>query len=234
MSRVPVLSILVAAVLLVPLAGSAAPGATGSIPDPSLSQVPDVVTTTPDGSFEVTARIVNVAGPVAGVDVDLHFSDEATALLAWIDPVPATADVPVHLETTPGEPYRDYRQVSDADGFVHFHIAAGGCVRFQDLQSAPYVIQVRAAGVLLAECDVNSPDVVNAQGQLATDLGHSICLDGNTGVGLADASYHATAITQALVQRCSKFTAPYDGPVGLADTVILADYVIDGTAGSCN
>ncbi len=196
--------------------------------------VPDVFTLSPDGSFAVSFQVVTSCGPVAGAAVDVEFSADATALIAWTDPVPAGADVPAHPETTPGEPYRAYRAVTDANGMVEFHIAAGGCVDPERFTGDPFVLQVRTDNVFLAEIGVNSPDAVNAQGQLATDLGHSICLDGHTEVGLADASFHAPAITQGLVEYCSRFTAPYTDPVGLADAAVLADYVTDGAAGTCN
>ncbi len=234
MARFLRISLIAAAVMAL-----AATGAMANIPDASLSNVPDYLTVTPTGDFDI---VIQVNGPQGGVNsavVDIEFSADATGLIAWADPIPASAATPVHYETTPGEPYRAYRVTADANGEARIKIAAGGCLTpsgFDDFGGGPFIVQVRADNVFLGEVAVNSPDAVNKDGYLPTDsaLEASTCAGGTSEVGLADASFAAAAITGGLVQPCTKFTAPYSDPVTLADASILADYITAGAGETCN
>ncbi len=211
----------------------ATPRSAGAIgpPDPHLSVVPPMVTVAPDGSRPYTVVVILAQGPVAGAYVEVEFSPEATALVAWTVPVPPGADIP---ETGPGGGFL-FAGTTDANGEVSFHIAGAGCVAEKVGTVDPYIVQVRADNVVLAEPVVNSPDAVDADGVLPEELDTSICdpVTSSTSVGLADALFHTAAIKQGLVEICTDFTDDGNPAVGLGDAGILTPYVRDGTAGSC-
>lgn len=226
--------------LLAAMALVIATGALANIPDPNLSTVPDVLTVTPDGSFEIVIVIQGAQGPVNGSFVEIEFSPVAggpyglpqtDGLIAWSDPIPAIADVPTG---GPGGGFLFSGNTSPT-GEIRFRIAAAGCVAEKVDDIAPYVAQVRADNIVMNECYVNSPDVVDALGALPEDLDYSICnqATGSTSVGLADALFHTPPISQGQAEVCSKFTAPYDGPVGIGDATVLTPYVKAGTGWTC-
>lgn len=113
-------------------------------------------------------------------------------------------------------------------------MAGAGCIDLARFEEAPYILEVRAYGIVVGSPQLNSPDVVNSGGMLPTELGTSICEDGQTRVGLSDAVFHTGPVKRALVEPCSKFTPPFDGPVSLADAVIITDYVLRGPSAACN
>jgi hypothetical protein len=203
-------------------------------PYPDLSIVPDMITIAPDGSFSCRVVIEGTAGPVPGSYVEIEFSPEATALIAWTVPIPPGADTPV---TGPGGGLL-FAGSTDANGEVTFHIAGGGCVAQKNNAEPvePYIAQVRADNILMNEPGVNSPDAVNADGQLPEFLGYSICDPGTatTAVGLADALYHTPSIKTGEEEICTNFTGPdYSDGIGLADAGLLTPYVKGGTTGTC-
>jgi hypothetical protein len=218
--------------LLVVAAMAVATGAFANIPIADLSTVPDVLTITPDGSFEIVITIQGAQGPVVGSFVEIEFSPEATSLVAWTTPTPPGANVAI---TGPGGGYL-FSDNTDANGEVRFKLAGGGCVAQKNTAEpvTPYIAQVRADDFVMNECSVNSPDAVDISGVLPEDLLYSICSSaGITEVGLSDALFHTPPIKQALVEICTKFQAPYDGPVGLGDAGVVTPYVKSGTSGTC-
>ena len=226
----PGLTVLLAAGVLFTPAG--APAAGGWPPDPS--GVPDMVTISPDGSFTCHMLILGSGGPVTGSYVEVEFSPEATALIAWTVPVPPGADTP---QIGPGGGYL-FVGITDGNGEVTFHIAGSGCVAQKNNAEPvePYIAQVRADNILMKEPGVNSPDAVNADGELPEFLGYSICDPGSgtTTVGLADALYHTPQIKTGEAEICTNFTGPeYDDGVGLADAGLVTPYVKGGTTGTC-
>ncbi len=71
--------------------------AVANIPDAALSVVPTFVTIAPDGGgtvVNVTVQVNGALGGVGGAFVTIEFSADATALIAWSDPVPSGADFP--------------------------------------------------------------------------------------------------------------------------------------------
>lgn len=206
----------------------------GSGPPPrELSEVPDMLTVTPDGSFPYHVIINGTAGPVVGSMVEVEFSPEATALIAWTVPIPPGADTPT---TGPGGGLQ-FSGATDANGEVTFYVAGSGCVAHKNAaeQVEPYIAQVRADNLVFNEIGVNSPDAVDGDGTLPEFLQYSICdqATGTSSVGLADALYHTPQIKQGSIEICTKFADPFTDPVGLADAGLLTPYVKAGTAGSC-
>jgi hypothetical protein len=89
-------------------------------------------------------------------------------------------------------------------------------------------------GFLINEPELNSPDAVNSQGKLPTELGTSVCENGRTAAGLSDVVFHTRAIAGGLVEPCSKFTAPFDDPIGIGDAVVVTPYLKFNVSGACD
>jgi hypothetical protein len=216
-------------------------GAMANIPDPGLSVVPDFITITPDGNFDVVLVINGQLGPVQGAVVTIQFSPDATRLVAWSDPV-QNGDVPSHLECT-AEPYRTYTSVADVNGEAHFHIAGGACIEDAPYAAANgtlYITHIEADHVPMKESQVNSPDVVDGSGNKCTYTqinpnGVSTCdINGVSTVSANDGAYHAPQFKNGLVDVCSDFTSPYgDGGSG-ADASIAADYIKNSKSLTCH
>ena len=218
----------VGALVLAVMAASAT-GALANVPDPELSTVPGVLTVTPDGSFEFKVDVESQAGPVAGAVVEISFAAATDTLVAWCvgqtHPIITASD-------------------GDGDGSVSFFVEGGGCVDFASLPPGfPAVAQVRADGILLANIDVNSPDIVNdTNGLRSTEDGPprnalgSNCagMPSGTEVGTGDAVEHTPNFSLGLVDVCSNFTGPdFDDAVGLPDVVVATPYLASGTACAC-
>lgn len=184
------------------------------------SDVPDQIVLTPDGSIPFTISIHSCGTPplpVIGAIVDIEFSPEADALIAW----------------APGQPHPIVTGTTGADGTATFHIAGAGCVDWDRFTGPGYIAQVRGDDIILKEPYVTSPDVVNNEGLLPTQLGTSICENGVTSAGLSDAVFHTRAIGDALVEPCSKLTGNPADPVNLDDAVAITPYIRAGAAISC-
>ena len=194
------------------------------LPDPELSEVPDCITITPDGSFEYRVTVMGSdlgvpCGPLPGLLVEIEFLPVANSMIAW----------------RVGQPNPVVAAVTDLNGDARFYLEGGGCVL--DTQVAGCVNQAVArvsAGVVLADvlC-VNSPDAVDGSGTLPACAPTTTCSGGITTVGLSDAVYHTNSIAGGLPDRCSKFVESFDAPVGLADAVIVTAYVLLGSTCPC-
>lgn len=209
--------------------------AMANIPDPGLSAVPDFITIAPNGGGATLSIEVQVNGALGGVDgaiVEIEFGAEATALIAWSDPVPVVpgygASIPVQVCPT-----RKYVAAADVTGKAVFHIAGGGCIKEPDFTGASFIARVSADNILLAEVEVNSPDVVDQAGQLATDIPGPVCDAGGMSVGLADAVYHAAFFKSGNYEKCSDLGFPYGGTTGLEDATIGSVFIKAGTSASC-
>lgn len=205
--------------------------AVANIPDPGLSVVPDFITIAPNGGGVTLSIEVQVNGALGGVDgafVEIEFSELATSFIAWSDPVPGGASVPTQLCPT-----RKYVAAADVTGKAVFHIAGGGCLKEPDFSGAPYIARVTADNILLAEVEVNSPDVVDAAGQLATDLEDPVCDGGSMAVGLADAVFHAAFFKSGNYEKCSDLGFPYGNDIGLEDATIGSVFIKGGTSATC-
>jgi hypothetical protein len=167
------------------------------IPDPALSDVPNVVGS-PGGTLAYQVRVLGSSGPVEGALVRLAFSAEAEALLCWCS----------------GQTRPEIDAVSDAAGVATFHIAAGGCLDPAHLSEPP--VQVFADGILLAEVGLVSPDVVD-------NFGLHPWQGWNPGtscsVGLPDGVAHTGPVKTGSYSYCSDLDS--DGSVGLLDAVLL-------------
>jgi hypothetical protein len=216
---------------LVLLTAILAPVPAGAETWPDLTGIPEAVTVTPDGSFGCLVIIRTSQGPITGSYVEVEFSPEATALVAWTEPLPPGADVPT---IGPGGGYL-FSGSSDANGEVVFHIAGAGCVAEKSGDIDPYIVQIRADNFVMGEPPVNSPDAVDGDGMLPEDLGFSICdpVTSTTTVGLSDALFHTPAIKQGGEEICTDFTNDRNHNIGLADAGLLTPYVRAGTGGSC-
>jgi len=205
--------------------------AMANIPDPGLSVVPHFITIAPNGGGATLKIEVQVNGALGGVDgaiVEIEFGEEATALIAWSNPVPGGASVPTQICPT-----RKYVAAADVTGKATFHIAGGGCIKEPDFTGASFIARVTADNILLAEVEVNSPDVVDAAGQLATDLDAPVCDGGLMSVGLADAVFHASFFKTGNYEKCSDLGFPYLGTIGLEDATIGSVFIKGGTSASC-
>jgi hypothetical protein len=238
MVRVFGVTVLVASmlVLAVGMGSATPPSSAGGGWDPGLSVVPTFITIAPDGGvpgdiIRIQIQINGVLGGIDGAFVEIEFSEDATALIAWSDPVPAGADVPVQTCPT-----RIYAKAANTSGTVVFHIAGGGCVIEPAYAGGLYIVQVRADDVLIAQREVNSPDVVNGDGDLPTDgtppLG-PVCDAGVMSVSLADAVFHSPFFKSGAYSKCSDLTAPYGGTIELGDATIGTAYIKAGSSASC-
>ena len=213
--------------------------AVANIPDATLSVVPTFVTIAPDGGGSVVNVTIQVNGALGGVDgayVTLEFSEDATALIAWSDPVPVGADVP-----TQTCPTRVYAKAANSFGTAVFHIAGGGCVVEPAYAGTIYISEVKADDIVLAQREVNSPDVVNGSGYLPTDddpnnpgspLG-PVCDAGVMSVSLADAVFHAPSVKSGSYDDCSDLAAPYGGTIDLGDAGVITVYIKAGSSAAC-
>lgn len=182
--------------------------------------IPDAVILTPDGSipFSFTLGLGQNCRPIVGSIIEVEFSPEADALIAW----------------APGQEHPIATGVTDEVGHVTFHFAGAGCVDPDRFTGPTYIVQVRADDIVLAEPYVTSPDVVSASGLLPTELGTSICEDGVSTVGLSDAVFHTRSIKDARVEPCSKLTGNPDDPVNLDDAVALTPFIKAGGFIACD
>jgi hypothetical protein len=196
-----------------------------SIPSPEDSTVPDVLTVTPDGTFEFQVIVESTTGPIDGALVEIEFAPATDTLVAWC----VGQDHPVISGTAD-------------DGVASFFVEGGGCLDQAELPAGfPLVAQVRADGVLLANVSVNSPDIVNdSNGLRATEdgpprdaLGNN-CAGGTTEVGTGDAVEHTPAFSLGLTDLCSNFTDPWDDPVALVDIVVATPYLATGVSCTCD
>lgn len=205
--------------------------ATANIPDAGLSVVPDFITIAPNGGGATIKIEIQVNGALGGVDgaiVELEFGAEATALIAWSDPTPGGASIPTQICPT-----RKFVAAADVTGKATFNIAGGGCIKEPDYTGASDIVTVKADNILLAVCEVNSPDVVDQAGQLATDLDAPVCDGGGMSVGLSDAVYHAAFFKSGTYEKCSDLGFPYGGTTGLEDATIGSVFIKAGTSATC-
>lgn len=229
----------VAASMLALVGGTASatpPSSAGGGWDPSLSVVPTFITIAPDGGvpgdiISIQIQINGVLGGIDGAFVTIEFSEDATALITWSDPVPAGADVP--FQTCPT---RIYAKAANTSGTVVFHIAGGGCVVEPAYAGNFYIAEVKADNIIIAQREVNSPDAVNSNGDLPTDgippLG-PICDAGTMTVGLADAVFHSPFFKSGTYNKCSDLSAPYGGTIELGDATVGTVYIKAGPSASC-
>jgi len=210
--------------------------AVANIPDAGLSVVPTFVTIAPDGGGAVINVTVQVNGALGGVDgaiVTIEFSEDATALIAWSDPVPGGASVP-----TQTCPTRKYVAAANASGTAVFHIAGAGCVVEPAYVGTLFIAEIKADDIVLAQREVNSPDAVNGSGLLPTDVvgGNPlgpVCDAGVTSVSLADAVFHAPFFKSGTYNKCSDLTTPYGGTIQLGDATVGTVFIKAGTSANC-
>lgn len=192
--------------------------AASDVPTPECSIVPPLLTISPDGSIPYTIKhyFSGCEDPVVGAVVTLQFSPEVDALIAW----------------APGQ---DHQLVTttDANGEATFNVAGAGCIDLSRFTPSTYIALVKADGVTIAKPMVNSPDAVNSQGLLPTELGTNICENGESEVGLSDAVFFTGPIKLGLVEPCAKFVGPADEPVHLGDAVFLTEFLTKSTSLVC-
>lgn len=214
------------AILLIAASAMLAATAFANVITPELCTVPGVVTMSPGTRYGgnpiggYTVKVEGTVGPVNGAIVEVEFSEDADALVAWCQ----------------GQTHPILTGSTDANGDVSFEFFGGGCL---DLDKAPtatfstYIVQVRADNIVLDEPAVSSPDRVDAAGRVATDDKYVLCDGGTTIVGLADAVAHTRPIKLALVDQCSKFTSPFTDAVGLDDAVYVTPYIKNSNFCTC-
>ena len=185
--------------------GLVAAGALANIPDPQLSDVPNVIAT-PGGSMAYTVTVVGSQGPVDTALVEIVFSPAADALVCWCS----------------GQAHPVISAVSNAAGEATFFIEAGGCVDPARLGST--VAEVYANGILLNSVGLTSPDAVDGTGNLPTDGGYAT--GGVCTVGLSDATFHTGPISSGTYEFCSDMDS--DLGVALADAVLLTTPISSG------
>ena len=192
--------------------------AVSDVPIPPCSIVPPLITISPDGSIPFTIKhyFFGCEDPVVGALVTLQFSPEADALIAW----------------APGQ---DHQLVTttDANGEATFNVSGAGCIDLSRFTPTTYISLVKADGILIGTPMVNSPDAVNSQGLLPTELGTNICENGESEIGLSDAVFFTGPIKLGLVEPCAKFVGPPDEPVHLGDAVIITPFIKEGASFVC-
>jgi len=176
-----------------------------NIPDPSLSDVPNVVGS-PQGTLPYTVTVVGSQGPVDTALVEIVFDAAADALVCWCT----------------GQAHPVISGVTNAAGQVTFFIEAGGCVDPARLGST--VAEVYANGILLNSVGLTSPDAVDGTGNLPTDGGYAT--GGVCTVGLSDATFHTGPISSGTYEFCSDMDS--DLGVALADAVLLTTPISSG------
>jgi hypothetical protein len=208
-------------------------GALANIPSPELSLVPAKVTLgtggffkpgigsaplvgNPIGSFSVT--VVGPAGAVGGSFVEVEIAPDIDNLVAWCV----------------GQAHPLFSGFADGNGNITFTFQGGGCIVKGSFPHTSFVAQVRADGVVLKEPDISSPDAVNGNGKKPTTNPRSNnCLTGSTAVGLSDAVFHTRPIKLGLTEPCTKFSSPFNTPVGIADAVNVTPYIKQGKSCVC-
>jgi hypothetical protein len=192
-----------------------ASGAYANIPSPELSNIPDCLTLSPGprvGGNPIGGFLCHVEGALGGVNgsfVEVEVSPDADILVAWCQ----------------GQAHPIQQDFTDANGDVLFEWQGGGCVDPDEFFGNSFIVQVRADGIVLDEPAISSPDVVDSAGRTATDDNYVLCEGGTTVVGLSDAVYHTRPIKLGLADKCTKFTPPFDDPVGLDDAVFVTPYI---------
>ena len=193
----------------------------GRIPGPlPCAEFSPVIVITPDGSipYTISLKTPDCSAPIVGSFVEVAFAPDVDALIAW----------------APGQTHPTVAGFTDANGEITFYFAGSGCIDPTRFSGITYSAQVRYDGVVLDELYVvNSPDAVNSAGLLPPDLGSSICEDGVTKAGLADAVFHTAAIKLGLVEPCSRFTGDPTEPVTLDDAILLTPFIKNGVSGVC-
>ena len=211
-------------------------------PNVPIVNAPDAITLSPGTRFAAnpiggyTVHVEGSLGPVDGAFVEVEFSPEAEALVAWCTAPNGGPSGQVHPILS---------GFTDANGNVTFEVFGGGCVSGQAFAGSSYIAQVRTDGVVAEEPYINSPDAVDSQGRLPTDGppvgGQRRCdpdggdpgLESEARVNLSDAVFHTGPIKRGLQAPCSKFTPPYNGNVGVSDAVFLTPYVKAGSLCNC-
>ena len=170
-----------------------------NVPDATLSVVPDKLTIFPDGGGpylypgglqwnEMTIK--GALGNVAGASVDIIF--DLDAVLVWCA----------------GQTHPIINKNADVNGFVFFEIHGGGCAETGRTAGGLYPARILADGILMRRVIVNSPDVVDVGGVMATDTpAWNPYLAGDAIVRVLgnDAVWHTTHFVNNNVEPCTKF-----------------------------
>jgi len=183
------------------------------LPDPALSNVPNVVMS-PSGGLTYTVDVIAGDGPVDSSLVEIVFSTEVDNLICWC----------VGQDHT----NRTISAFSNALGAADFNISGGGCVD-SSLVASPPAVQVFATGQLLGQVGVVSPDVVDGSGAVATDPGGWDPL-GVCNVAVGDAVFHTSPIANSVYTFCTDMNS--DNTVSLTDAVLITNDIAN--AASCS
>lgn len=176
------------------------------IPDPALSDVPNVVTS-PDGNLEYIVTVVGADGPIDSALVEIVFSTETDGLVCWCV----------------GQVHPTIQANSNALGQASFFISGGGCVD-PALVTTPPAVEVFANGIKLGEPGVVSSDVVDDGGRKPTDVGYAP--GGACKVVIADAVYFTGPIVSGTYDYCTDMDS--SGVVNIADAVIVTGPIVSG------
>lgn len=181
--------------------------ALAGIPDPALSDVPNVYYS-PGGAGEYIVTVNSSEGPVDGATVQLVFSASADALVCWC--VGQTHPI---IETT-----------TAANGEASFFIGAGGCLDPAELAMLP-AVEVFADGIKLAEVGAVSPDATDGAGDFPWEGWNP---GGSCETGISDGVNHTAPIASGSYEFCSDVDS--DGQVALSDAVTLTVDISTGSA----
>lgn len=208
-----------------------ATGAFANVPSPELSDVPGAIVMSPGARYALnpvggfTVTVEGPLGPVNGAFVEVEISEGADDIVSWCAAPYGGGSGQVHPLLV---------GFTDANGEASFEFYGGACLDPNDFFGATFIAQVRADGIVLGEPYINSPDVVNSNGEKATDTpptaGARRCdtLQGGAvvaQVSLSDAVFHTRPIKLGLAEACTKFSPPFNGPVDVADAVFLTPYI---------
>jgi len=177
------------------------------IPDPALSNVPNVITS-PDGSLAYVVDVVGASGPIDSALVQIIVGTEADGIICWCV----------------GQTHPTIEAFTNAAGQATFNIAAGGCVD-SALVVTPPAVEVFANGIKIGQPGVVSADVVDSNGTLAQG---GWTPGASCAVSVGDAVYFTPFIANGTYGFCADLDS--NGTVSLSDAVLVTPPIAFGAS----
>lgn len=174
-------------------------------PDPSMTDIPNVVVS-PMGNIDYVVVVRDNGGsPQSNVWVEVQVSPAANALVCWCD----------------GQVNPSIFALTGPSGEAVFNLAGGGCVDPAALGGP--VADVYVDGILFDSVGIVSPDAVDGSGVLPTSGWNPA---GSCAVGLSDATLHTGPIASGTYAYCTDIDS--DLLITLSDAVVLTAPISNG------
>jgi hypothetical protein len=201
----------VSSLALIAIVFLSSPRPSRAAPDPTLSNVPECIPLTPNGTMGYRVTIIGAAGPINGSVVEVRFTTVGDTLVCWCN-------------SNSGPRPRSFFGTTNILGVADIFISGGGCIE-KGLSGIPgpddYAAVVFADGVRMQECGTVSPDAVDSSGRIVS-AGHGDDGSGFCAVGLSDAVRYTDRISNNNYDWCNDLNC--DGAVGISDGVLFTDY----------